>query len=571
MAMLITKFHRLIGSKLIWSIFSAIIIISFVFMFTEVPDMNTRRLSDVSPGKLDGKPVHPKEFQHAESQFRLSLAINAGRWLPVTEELRPLIREHAWKRLATLRLAEEMGFEVSDQELAGAIQQQEMFVKEGRFDRAFYEQFVSLYLGRQLGISRRDFENHLREQILIGRIEDMIQSIDLATPIELRQSFRMFTDSLDLQYVFLPLSTVEGQEIVDEAAARANYEADPEVFRIPELVKVDYATFRSADYLDQVEVDEAAALAFYDANIERFRKPVSQTDESTATAKEGDELAAPSEALPFDEVKEVIIQELKLAKARELAGQAATEFVVDVQRANERTRANVRQVAAEKGIQVEESPALRITDTVAGIDVPGFAETAFSLRDNADEHFSDPLSGDDAFYVLGLAERIDSRIPAFEEVREDAITAAQRQLDSDRLRERAGEIRTRLQAGLAKGSRFDVLAEVEGFEVKSADNLSAMGQLDDVPHATALLRASATLVKGELADPVAVPGGVILAYVENRSSADAAMFSMIAPRIRQNLLQSRHNDLVDGFQRYVLERGSFEDLQTARDKEEPAS
>ena len=61
MAMLISKFHRLIQSKLVWAVILVIIVFSFVIWGTQMPTKSDRDQAS-SPGTLKGEAVDAKSI-----------------------------------------------------------------------------------------------------------------------------------------------------------------------------------------------------------------------------------------------------------------------------------------------------------------------------------------------------------------------------------------------------------------------------------------------------------------------------------------------------------------------------
>ena len=69
--MFITKFNRLIRSKILWLIFAVVIVFAFVFW-----DLNTTGISQAehqnTAGKLDGESISNKEFRETHTHTPIS-------------------------------------------------------------------------------------------------------------------------------------------------------------------------------------------------------------------------------------------------------------------------------------------------------------------------------------------------------------------------------------------------------------------------------------------------------------------------------------------------------------------
>ena len=87
MAMLISKFHRLIQSRLLWGAFLVVIVFSFVIWGTKMPGAARQEREDRAEGMLDGKPVTPEEFRKAYFNSRLAIGLMLNRMPPPSAEL----------------------------------------------------------------------------------------------------------------------------------------------------------------------------------------------------------------------------------------------------------------------------------------------------------------------------------------------------------------------------------------------------------------------------------------------------------------------------------------------------
>jgi len=65
MPMLISKFHRLIQSRLLWASFLVIIVFSFVIWVRGMPSANRAARESSAAGKLNGQYVSQQEYRNA--------------------------------------------------------------------------------------------------------------------------------------------------------------------------------------------------------------------------------------------------------------------------------------------------------------------------------------------------------------------------------------------------------------------------------------------------------------------------------------------------------------------------
>jgi hypothetical protein len=180
MAMLISKFHRLIQSKLVWIAILIIIVFSFVVWGTQMPSKADRDQAS-SPGTLNGEAVDAKQFRQMYFNTYLSVIMSVGRQINITPQIDQQLRKAAWQRLGALNQARELGLSASDDEVAMAIQQYEAFQSEGQFNPSIYKAFAQQFLAA-MGFTERMFEEHVREEIVMQKTRLVLDRSTLVTP-----------------------------------------------------------------------------------------------------------------------------------------------------------------------------------------------------------------------------------------------------------------------------------------------------------------------------------------------------------------------------------------------------
>jgi len=282
MAMLISKFHKLIQSKLLWATFLVIVVFTFVIWGTQVPTQ-TDNASASSPGSLNGEPVPAARFREAYFNTYLTVVMAVARPINITPAIDEQLRKAAWQRLAALDEAGRLGLSATDDEVAAAIQQHEGFSTEGQFNKAAYKAFVQNFLAR-MGFTERQFEEHVRQEIVMQKARILVDRMTLVTPLELRRAFSSVSDRFRVDYVALGRDLVEGAVKVTREEARAYFDKNPAEFTIPEQVKVKYVRFAAAPFIPKVKVTEEDAQLYYDEHLSEFeREEAESTNETEVT------------------------------------------------------------------------------------------------------------------------------------------------------------------------------------------------------------------------------------------------------------------------------------------------
>lgn len=386
MAMLITRFHKLIQSKVLWYIILGVIVVSFVGFFTPTMGSGSRQRKAGPAGELFGKKVSREEYDRAKYHTYIWYILSSGRMIPMTDELTAELRKEAWRRVAVLRKAQNEKVLVADPEVVQQMQAMPLFRAEnGAFDPNVYKAVL-----KQLDLSPRQAEELFREQIAIYKLMYRPAQAALIAPYELKRAYHLYTDRFVLDYVVVPRTQVEKTVTVSKEAAQALFAENPETFRMPAKVRVSYVEFPVSNFLAKAEIPEGAALQVYNRNIENYR--VENTNENAVV-----------EYKPFEKVEGEISKQLKQVSARRLAAEKATEFVAAVSPKAEGGQSDFAGAAAAAGLKVKTMPAFGLTEELKGIDESApFRQAAFSLENDAYSSFSDAIIGKDTVYVLSL-------------------------------------------------------------------------------------------------------------------------------------------------------------------------
>ena len=389
MAMLITRFHKLIQSKVLWYFILGVIVVSFVgfFMPTNRSGSRTRTVPPV--GELYGKKVSQEEYRRAYHNTYIWYILSSGRMMPMTDELTTALRKEAWQRVAILHKAQDEKSLVADAEVVQQMQAMPLFrAQNGAFDPTVYKAIL-----KNLDLAPRQAEELFREQIAIYKLMYLPAQAALISPYELKRAYHLYTDRFVLNYVVIPRSQVEKTVAVSKETAQALFAEKPEAFRMPAKVRVSSVEFAVSNFLAKAEIPEGAALQVYNRNIENYR--IENTNENAAV-----------EYKPFEKVEGEITKQLRLAAARKLATERATEFVVEVAPKAEGNQPDFAGAAAAAKLKIKTLPPFGIKDDLKGIDESApFRQTAFSLENDAYTSFSDAVIGKDTVYVLSLEQR----------------------------------------------------------------------------------------------------------------------------------------------------------------------
>ncbi len=500
--MFIIKFNNMIRNKWIWGFFA--VIVASAFVFSDMSCGSSDRAEQNSAGRLDGEPVEFDEY----TIVRQYLALNADRADPDKNPEREI-----WEQLAALKTAGRLGIVVGDEELVRLIHQDPSFHDAGR---AFSPNLYNMQLNR-LGLTGRRYEEMVRRQLILGRMEAVVASAGWVSPAILHERVRGLTDSFTLcTAVYSNTVDTAAIELSDEEIARF-YARHGERYREPDRRQVVYAVFKAADYLDRIETDEDALLRLYDENIHLY----------TTFDPDGGE-----QVRPFEEVRAEIEDARAQEAARRLAYLDAADFS-DVFFTNRTESLTFEAAAAAQGVSVLTSRLFTAKSSPVHIDgSPAFVQAAFALTPEPwANRFSDAVNGGGESYVIGFHSNVVSHIPPLEDVLPRVRAAARMEAADNAFRSEIDKLSEALVQGRAAGRAFrDVAAEL-GMVVSTNTVLSYFeaSQPDvTVPSAREIATLMAGMNAGDvMTNPIATPGGALFFEVVDRESGDSMMYGAI--------------------------------------------
>ena len=560
MAMMISKFHKLIQSRLLWGAFLVIIVFSFVIWGMVWPSDLKKAEQANAAGTLDGATVSHGEFRSAYLNTYLARALALGREVQSTPESDAVLRRLSWQRLATLREANQLGIVAADAELRSAIRSN-FAETNGVFDPARYQAFLQNVI-RPLGFSTAQFEQHLREEIQIQKLAHLIGRQATVTPLEIHRTFDTLMDTFAVDYVFVGPADVEADVKVSDEDVRKLFDDDPAAFTIPEKRETSYAAFPVADYFDgKLEVSDDDVQDYYELHIADY------TTQETGTNGQPREVVA-----DLDDVREGIVAALRRQAAFEKADAAAAELAYRALPDREGTVPEFAAEAEKAGRKAQKLAPFSRFEVPLEDGGAALAAAAFELAPNSYDRVSSTIAGTENVYVLYLENVLEPRVPAFDEVRDQVREVARQKAVAAGLAAKGQAVQEAAAAGIAAGQTFADAVAGAGAKAQSAESFTGMsGSTSTNEIAQTLVQAVVSYNQGEVTEPVPHGDGLIVAYLKARTPADPATYDSYQSEIASAIRARRGQGLFRDWQAALLAPERFTDFQrVAADAEEGA-
>ncbi len=329
-----------------------------------------------------------KEYQNLLDMYRQRLGQNLTEDVIKSLNLKQQALDNLINQTVLLTKAEEMGIQVSDEEVQAIIVLQPAFQRDGVFDPKRYEQLL-----RYQKMSPEEFEALQKKAIMAAKVQDIFRQGVKVSEKEMSDLYTLPVGAGQRGALQASRQGLPGKVSASKEDLEKYYNDHKDDFRIPARVQVKILTFAAEDYLKKADVSEAEVRSAYEANKSRLPQVKG---------------APPS----FDSVKGRIAEEMRLMKAMGFAAEDAKKAHDTIYQEE-----NFDAYAAKHGLRVQERGFFSGKDMPAELRQVRDAETQlFSLRV---DDITSVLSSPRAHYLIKIVAKKEASSPPFEEVKKD--------------------------------------------------------------------------------------------------------------------------------------------------------
>ena len=281
-------------------------------------------------GTINKKKVTFDEFANALNAMRSQLILNYSanpEALNSVLKNREFLGRLAWDRIIMLREAKSRGIKIQNKDLVKAIRSHPIFLRGGRFDEKIYNYFLRY----NLGIEPRVFEEMMRDNLAIQKMNDDQTKDIKASDDEVRESYGKENGKFKITYTLVP----------------------------------------ATGFTDKVEVNDDEIAKYYEARKEDFAIQVKEAEASQAQKK----------YLRLDDVKANIKATIAALKAVPLAQKSAAEEREKIASIMEKEKRTFEYACKELGLATGQTDFFSRSDIVNGIgEAQDMATEAASLK-----------------------------------------------------------------------------------------------------------------------------------------------------------------------------------------------
>lgn len=534
--MVIRKMNNVLvkHNKILFGIFSVIIIISFVWFFTPGLDGSLFFGQDQSSpnavvGTAFGRKITNKQFQQAFRDRLLLITAMTGR---DSYQMQDYIGSVLFNELAKETAAEIMGITATDAELENFIRNGfALFRGPNGFDPELYRKFAKDIQERE-GRSIADFENMVRRVFSASKLEAVLLDGAIVTQDEMNQMAISIKEKFQAKMIEFPYANYLNVKKLTDEDLRNYCAANQKLFMTAPQMRALLVKFPIRP--SSAAPTERAILAYYKANEKEF----------TVNGK----------VKPLTEVRGKIIQTLKLNAGRQQAQNAAKKFrdeLYDAVSADTADTSSKGQIELLKKLAAKHKYQLIHTDwftaqaqALKGIGKePGLVAELFKTNPAHAPMMRSSYAGNNGYYVGGAAgpDEVRPSVPAdFKDVKDKAAAMLSMENAKAAAREAASNFMHQIIAQKdSAAASLDSLAKKAGAKVIalpdfSRESISTAKQSQQYAMQRAVRLADKTISGVEEG-----PDSMFLVFLNGRQQPTAAEKAEALKNMENMLLYSK--------------------------------
>jgi peptidyl-prolyl cis-trans isomerase D len=168
-----------------------------------------------------------------------------------------------------LEIAADMGLRATNAEVRAKIIAYPALQQDGQF--VGFEAYRRILEYNHIPLA--DFEAELRQDVLLGKVVEVLTAGIFVTDEDVWQAYRKKTDSAKIEYLVAETAKAEVAETPAETELRAHFDRNAANYKIPEKRTADYVVLRTADLKKEVAVKDDEIDKYYRDNAAQFQEP----------------------------------------------------------------------------------------------------------------------------------------------------------------------------------------------------------------------------------------------------------------------------------------------------------
>jgi peptidyl-prolyl cis-trans isomerase D len=401
--------------------------------------------------------------------------------------------------------AQRLGLRVTPEEMTERIKQLLPTVFSG--DTWLKDRYATEVQTRTGGMNVSQFEEFLRNQMLLERFHQLVTDGIIVSPAEVEQEFRRRNEKVQIEYASIKPEELAPTIHPSDPELAAYFAKNASKYQVPEKRSARYALLDLDKLRARTQVSDDALRAYYNAHLDQYKvenrvhpehilfKTVGKTDAEIAEIRQ--------------KAEEVDKQAKKGANFEELAKKYSEDDAT-------------KPKGGDLGWIVE------------GQTVPEFQQAAFSLPKGS---VSDLVKTQYGFHIIKVLDRETAHTKSFEEVRDTILPVV---LD-EKVRADANNISNQMAAAVRQSNRqsIDDVARKFNLELGDTSEASFTEPVGDLGNSPDLHQVLFKLQPSELSSPLQVAKGYAILTVNKIDPAHPGTLAEVRDRVLADYQQEQ--------------------------------
>ena len=502
-------------NKILFGIFTVVIIISFVWFF--IPGLDGSALFEkridapnAVVGTVFGKNITNKQYRQAYRDRILLLEAITGR---ESSQFHNFIEQTLLQEIARESAAEMMGVTATDEEVTNFIRNTCItFRGKAGFDPELYRKFAESIQERE-GRSIEEFEAIVRRMLAAEKLIGELSSGTYLTPDEKDRMAVLMKEKFDARMIEFPFAAYKN---IKQGSAAAKAKG---------LGEEDMLNYYKANQKQFMTEPQMKALVVKFPYLVPNYAPSEKEIQAYYKAHEHDFHGADGKHPELAKVRGKVAEAIRQEKARNAARKAAMEFRNALYNATESAESAAAQIAALKKLAAERK--LKLIDTgwftartaeIKGIGKePGLIAALLKTNPKHNPLLSASLPGEQAVYVAGSTGSIPSAPADFKDIKGKVWEALLADYAKRAAMEAAQNFMNQIAADPKAAQNLAAAAKKAGATVATLKQFSRDGQQDPSQTVMFARQLAVSLPDRTISRPEEGPVGMILVFLDRRT------------------------------------------------------
>jgi peptidyl-prolyl cis-trans isomerase D len=220
--------------------------------------------SRLDVASVNGEKISEAAYRSTLEGFRRQLDPRMAE----NPEIKKLVVESLVDQTLLVRDADEQGYRLGSERLAGMIRELPYFQSAGKFDPKLYESLL-----RREGMSVPEFEARRRAEAVSVQLQVGLSNSAIITSSEVDTLTRLMRQQREVAYTTLDIERFHAGTAVTPEAVEQYYQTHPELFRTQEQVRIEYVRLAAPDLMKNYQPNDADLRKLYAEDTSKNVRP----------------------------------------------------------------------------------------------------------------------------------------------------------------------------------------------------------------------------------------------------------------------------------------------------------